>query len=90
MQSDPEQATTLLQSAWTDLGRAAATVDASRVNALRGQIAAGLDKLYQTFSVAATPVYSAPSGAGPERPRARAGWRRLCNRRPGSDAHRPR
>ena len=62
MQSDPEQATTLLQSAWTDLGRAAATVDASRVNALRGQIAAGLDKLYQTFSVAATPVYSAPSG----------------------------
>ena len=62
IRSDPEQATTLLQAAWMDLGRAAATVEATRVDALRNQIAAGLDELYGTFTVAASQVYSASPG----------------------------
>lgn len=60
--SNPQQAMTLLQTAWADLSRAAATVDATRVNNLRDQIAGGLDDLYGTVPVTATTVYSPSAG----------------------------
>ncbi len=61
--TNPTQATSLLQSAWADLDRAATTVDATRINSLRQQVSTGLDQLYGTYAASSTLVYAAPAGA---------------------------
>jgi hypothetical protein len=60
--TDPAQATTLLQGAWADVGRAATGVDQARITQMRDRISSGLDQLYSTFSVTSTKLYAAPSG----------------------------
>ena len=62
--TDPEQAKTLLQDAWSNLVIARdAKVDPTTIAQLDGELRVGLDQLYTTTHVSATQIYSAPAGA---------------------------
>src|SRR5207249_689538 len=60
--TDPSKATTLLQGAWADVGRAATGVDAARIAQMRDRIAGGLDQLYVTIPVPTKAIYRPPGG----------------------------
>lgn len=65
---DPPQALTLLQTAWSDLGRAEETgVPPSDIRPVRERVAAGLDELYGTKYMAASLV-ARISGGGVQDP----------------------
>lgn len=62
--NDQNAALRELRLAWAELGRAAgAGVDPAPLNALRAQVAAGLDQLYGTSAVASEQIYAAPEGS---------------------------
>ncbi|HLB45266.1 MAG TPA: hypothetical protein VJK49_07725, partial [Candidatus Limnocylindrales bacterium] len=64
LHSDPAQARTLLQDAWSNLIIARdAQVDPTTVAQLDVQLRLGLDQLYSTITVSASPLYTAPAGA---------------------------
>jgi hypothetical protein len=65
LHSDPAEALTLLQGAWSDLAIAReAQVDPQTIAQLDGQLRLGLDTLYATTTVSATQIYTAPEGIG--------------------------
>jgi len=63
--SDPAQATELLQDAWAALGRAqtSGVVNQGSIDQQRARVAAGLDELYGTIRVAPAAVYSTQQNA---------------------------
>jgi hypothetical protein len=64
LHSDPAEARTLLQDAWSNLVIARdAQVDPTTVGQLDAQLRIGLDQLYSTASVSAGQLYAAPAGA---------------------------
>ena len=63
LSSDPDEALSLLQGAWSDLAIArAAQVDPETIAQLDIQLRLGLDTLYGTTTVDATQLYAAPEG----------------------------
>jgi len=64
LHSDPAQARTLLQDAWSNLVIARdAQIDPTTIAQLDVQLRLGLDELYSTTTVSANPLYTAPAGA---------------------------
>jgi hypothetical protein len=63
--TDPAKARTLLRDSWQALGRAETSGVVSRdaITEQRDRVAAGLDELYGTLHIAATPVYQAEAAA---------------------------
>ncbi|MEA2676355.1 MAG: hypothetical protein QOJ81_496 [Chloroflexota bacterium] len=63
LHSDPAEALTLLQGAWSDLAVArAAQVDPQTIVLLDAELRLGLDQLYATTTISATQLYAAPEG----------------------------